>query len=109
MSQFRILNDALELNRLVRPVVVEVAKHDRKLADQLRRAAQSVVANVAEGRNRRGGHQRERFSTAYGEANETKVHLRMTSVWQYVTEERTAKPYDLADKIAASLWRCMHR
>ena len=106
---FRLLSDAMQLNVLVRPLVDAVARHDRKLADQLRRSAQSVAGNIAEGRNRRGGHQRERFETAYGSSSETKTWLEMTSTWGYVERERAALAWDLADKICASLYRCTHR
>ena len=106
---FRLLNDAMRLNSLVRPLVDEVARHDRKLADQLRRSAQSVAGNIAEGRNRRGGHQRERFETAYGSSSETNTWLEMTTTWGYVEPETAGVAWDLADKICASLYRCTHR
>jgi four helix bundle protein len=38
----------LEVLRLLRPVVVQIERHDRDLGNQLRRAAASVSLNVAE-------------------------------------------------------------
>ena len=108
-NTFQVLDDAIELCRLVRPIAEQVEKHDRKLAGQLRDAAQSTPANIAEGKHRRGGHQRERFGTAYGSAQEVKTHLRVAEAFGYVAEAATAKAYDRADKVAASLWRCLHR
>ena len=109
MNTFQVLEDAIELCRLVRPVAEQVEKHDRKLAAQLRDSAQSTPANIAEGKHRRGGHQRERFGTAYGSAQEVKAHLRVAEALGYCTAACIAKPLDLADKVAASLWRCLHR
>jgi four helix bundle protein len=108
-TTFQVLEDAIELCRLVKTSADDIEKHDRKLAGQLRGAAQSAAANVAEGMHRRGGHQRERFGVAYGSAQEVKTHLRVAEAFGYVTERATAKSYDRADKLAASLWRCLHR
>jgi four helix bundle protein len=108
-TTFQILEDAIELCRLVRPIADEIEKHDKKLAGQLRSAAQAVPANVAEGMYRRGGHQRERFGVAYGSAQEVKTHLRVAVAFGYVTASATGRAHDLADKVAASLWRCLHR
>ena len=106
---FRLMNDAMRLNLLVRPIVEQVARRDRKLADQLRRSTQSVAGNIAEGCHRRGGHRRERFETAYGSSSETKTWLEMTTTWGYLERERASAAWDLVDKICASLYRCNQR
>ena len=106
---FHLLSEAMRLNVLVRPIVDTVGRRDRKLADQLRRSAQSVAGNIAEGCHRRGGHRRERFETAYGSSSETKTWLEMTTIWGYLERERACAAWDLADKICASLYRCTHR
>ena len=54
---FHVYGAALGLVSALRPVLGELAKSDRNLADQLRRAASSVVLNIAEG-NRRAGRDR---------------------------------------------------
>ena len=73
---FRVLDDAIRLRALVRPIVRAAREAgDRELADQLRRASRSIVANTTEGRNRRGKHQASFFDTAYGSSQETKVWL----------------------------------
>ena len=58
---FQILEDAIELNRLAKPLVLRLEKHDRKLASQLRTALQSVAANVAEGVHRLSGRAESRW------------------------------------------------
>ncbi len=54
-------------------VFVGVARHDRDLARQIRRAACSVVLNIAEGEHSSDGHRRERFRTARGSAAEVRA------------------------------------
>jgi len=49
---FATYDVSLELVRVLANVVPAIKKHDRDLADQLKRAATSVVLNVNEGRRR---------------------------------------------------------
>ena len=57
---------SLQMIEELKTVVPAVARQDRDLADQLKRAATSVVLNVAEGRLRQGGDQRRCFQIAAG-------------------------------------------
>jgi four helix bundle protein len=52
------------------PIVIELKRKDRALADQLRRAASSVALDLAEGELSDPGNQRARFFTAAGSAAE---------------------------------------
>ena len=107
---FRVLDEAIRLRALVRPVVAAAREAgDRELADQLRRASRSVVANTTEGRNRRGRHQASFFDTAYGSSQEAKVWLTEAVAEGLVEVDAAERAWDLADKVAAMLWKLKTR
>ena len=56
----------------------------RPLARQLRRAASSVVLNIAEGSGSSGGNRTARYRTALGSARETLACLRVAEACGYV-------------------------
>jgi hypothetical protein len=55
---------------LLRPLIRRVRAHDRSLAEQIRRAASSVVLNLGEVAYSDPGNQRARLFTACGSAND---------------------------------------
>ena len=59
-----------------------VREQDKALADQLKRAAQSVVLNIAEARGSDAGNARARFATACGSAKEVRAALDVASDWE---------------------------
>ena len=69
----RIYGEALAACSDLKPVLGVIARHDRDLARQIRRAACSVVLNIAEGEHSSDGHRRERFRTARGSAAEVRA------------------------------------
>ena len=75
-------NVYVRARRVVRelaPLVELVRGQDAKLADQLRRAAQSVVLNIAEARGTDAGNARARFATACGSAKESRAALHVAA------------------------------
>ena len=68
----------------LRPMISAIARHDRNLADQAKRAATSVISNHAEADGVRGGHRRERIRTAMGSLHELRSQLKLAAAWGYV-------------------------
>ena len=103
---FAVYDASIELVRELAPIVSAVKKHDRDLADQLRRAATSVVLNINEGRRRAGGDQRRSFEIASGSANEVLAALDAAEAWGWSGEVAVARR--LLDRVLARLWRLTH-
>src|SRR5580704_7663813 len=80
----RIYDDMIEAVRAMRAVVTAVERRDSDLARQLRRAASSVVLNVAEGSGSFGRVRTVRYRTALGSARETLACLRVAEAFGYV-------------------------
>ncbi len=78
-----VLESSLALAGELVELLRQVGRKDRSLADQMRRAAQSIVLNCAEAKNARGKRSVDRFSIAYGEASELKAALRLVRLFGY--------------------------
>jgi four helix bundle protein len=79
----RIYEVALRVVEELRPVLVSIEKRDRDLARQMRRAASSVVLNIAEGSGSSGGTRRERYRNALGSAREVVACIEVARAWRY--------------------------
>jgi four helix bundle protein len=66
------------------PMLRGIERHDRDLASQLKRAASSVVLNLAEGSGSVGGIRTQRYRTALGSARETMACLLVAERFGYV-------------------------
>lgn len=74
---------------------------DFSLKDQIRRSAVSVMANIAEGYDRRGDKEFERFlNIAKGSLSEVKSHLFVSFDIGYVDNEKLENLFILIDEIA---------
>jgi four helix bundle protein len=80
----RIHDVMLEVLRDVRPLKAAIARNDANLADQLTRAATSVLLNVAEGSGHQGRARANRYRIALGEARETLSSLRAAEALGYI-------------------------
>jgi four helix bundle protein len=103
---FAAYDVSLELLRVLAPLVPAIKKHDRDLADQMRRAATSVVLNINEGRRRCGGDQRRSFEIANGSAHEVLAAIDAAVAWGWLDDAAVAR--QLLDRILAMLWRLTH-
>jgi len=80
----RIHDDMLDVIRSMRGALGAIDKRDPDLARQLRRAASSVVLNIAEGSGSFGRVRTVRYRTALGSARETLACLRTAEAFGYV-------------------------
>ena len=81
----RIYEDMLSAIATMRPMVDAIERRDADLGRQLRRAASSVVLNLAEGSGSSGRVRLARYRTALGSARETLACLRTAEAFGYVT------------------------
>jgi four helix bundle protein len=106
MSLFIAYNLSLQLVQELAPIAGRISQFDRDLARQLRRAASSIVLNLAEGSSSDPGNQRARFFSAAGSAKETKSALQVATAWRYVDCTQTLA---LADRVVALTYKLSHR
>lgn len=103
---FHVYGAALGLVSELRSVLAELMKSDRSLADQLRRAATSVVLNIAEGNRRTGKDRLQFFRIAAGSAAEVRAALEVAQAWGMV-DLAPAVEAEL-DRVLAMLWKLTH-
>ncbi len=80
----RIYSLAISIVADAGKAAVAIAKFDRDLARQLRRAAASVPLNIAEGAGVSGGNRRVRYQTALGSAYEVRACLDVAAALGYI-------------------------
>ena len=82
---------ALDLVRALRPVVAELKKYSAEAADQVERAASSIVLNVAEGSRRSGRDPRRFYAMAHGSAGEIRGALDLAVAWGWQIDSTEAR------------------
>ena len=104
MGKKNVYVRAREVVRELRPVVEAVRVREKALAEQLKRAAQSVVLNIAEARGSDAGNARARFCTACGSAKEVRAALHLASDWGYIEAQRASRLETRLDEVCAITW-----
>jgi len=99
---------ARKVVRELAPLLRVVRGQDKALADQLKRAAQSVVLNIAEARGSDAGNARSRFATACGSAKEVRAALHIASDWGYIGAQTATHLDARLDEVCAITW-CLAR
>jgi four helix bundle protein len=90
------------------PLLHTIREHDKSLAEQLKRTAQSVVLNIAEGRGNDAENARARFSTACGSAKEVRAALNVATDWGYIESRMATHLDERLDEVCAMTW-CLGR
>ena len=98
---------ALDLVRALRPVVAKLRTYSADAADQVERAATSIVLNLAEGGRRHGRDPRRFFDMAHGSAGEIRGALDVAEAWGWQIESAQARA--LLDRELGLLWGLTRR
>jgi four helix bundle protein len=106
MQAFVAYTNALELVRALVPIIAELKKHSAAQADQLERAASSMVLNIAEGSRRQGKDPRRFYSFANGSASEIRAVLDLAQALGWRLEDARAR--QLLDRELGLLWGLVH-
>ena len=105
MREFEALTRAIELAKAVRAPLEAIARRDRSLAEQVRRAVTSVPLNLAEGSRRAGRDRLQAYRVAAGSADEVLVALRVAEALGYLGEGQAREAVELADRVIAMVTR----
>jgi four helix bundle protein len=95
--------------QLVHGIARKVSRHDRELANQLRRASSSVALNGGEGLWAKSGKRTSRLEDAINSARETVMALRVARACGYVTRAEADFGIAKVDGIIAVLWTLAYR
>ena len=101
----RIRQLSIDTIGLLQPLAQRIAKRDRSLAHQVRRAASSVALNIGEAEYSDQGNRGARFHTAAGSAGETRTALEVAVAWGYLDRAQAETALDNLDHLVAALWR----
>jgi four helix bundle protein len=101
MAKRNVYERARRVVRELAPLLHTIREHDKSLADQLKRAAQSVVLNIAEGRGNDAGNAKARFSTACGSTKEVRAVLNVASDWGYIESRMATHLDEKLDEVCA--------
>jgi four helix bundle protein len=98
---------ALDLIRALRPVVAQLRTYSPDAANQVERAASSIVLNIAEGSRRHGRDPKRFFAMAHGSAGEIRGALDLADAWGWSVESTQARA--LLDRELRLLWGLTRR
>ena len=98
---------ALDLIRALRPVVTKLRQYSPDAADQVERAASSVVLNIAEGDRRSGRDPKRFYDIAHGSAGEIRGALDVADAWGWPVDADHARA--ILDRELGLLWGLTRR
>jgi four helix bundle protein len=100
---------ALQVARGLRQILPVVRKRDRSLFDQIHRAMNSVVLNIAEADGNDAGTARARFASACGSAKEVRAVLQLGVAYGYFASAKVQAVDIALDEVCAMSWRLSGR
>jgi four helix bundle protein len=103
--RFDTVDVSLKFIAALRPLLPMIARRDRSLLDQVRRAATSVASNVSDGNRRVGKDRIHLFRVAAGSAAEVQAQLEIAIAWGDIDQAAAKTPLELVDRVLAMLWK----
>ncbi len=104
MKHFTAYQLTLQALKDLQPILQKIAKSDGDLARQMRRAATSILLNIAEGNHAQGRRRQSSFLVALGSLHETRAGLDIASVLHYAAETDIRAVDSQFDRVAAILY-----
>ena len=89
----------------MRVLVPRILIGDKDLASQVRKATNSILLNVAEGRERTGADRTHHFKIALGSVSEVRAALVAAVAWGYITDDDAVGAREYLERLMAMLWR----
>ena len=105
----QLLDQVLYIIQHARPLVEAVARRDRDLGSQIRRALSSVGLNLSEGFGSAAGNARLRFQSARGSLYEAQAGLRVAVAWGYLSARDCAPVLEAIDRLGARVFGLSRR
>ena len=93
----------------IHPWLPRIARHDKDLANQLKRALPSGPQNLAEALRRVGADRAHLLTVALGSVDEVRTIVDIALVKQILTAHEANAAEQLADRFAAMLYRIRQR
>ena len=108
--RLEVYNVAVEMAVHAKRMADAVPRGHKNLADQLLRAATSVVLNIGEGANRMSpGMKRQRYTEARGECGEVATAVELLVAFELIRPEAVEQLLHLADRVGRMLTRLVRR
>jgi four helix bundle protein len=104
-----VQDKALQAARGLRPVMPVLRKRDKSLFEQIHRAMNSVVLNIAEADGNDTGTSKARFASACGSAKEVRAGLQLSVAYGYIASSSIEKVDTALDEVCAMSWKLSGR
>lgn len=105
----RILDQLVEMVRVVHGLAGKVAQHDRDMAQQMKRACTSAALNASEGLYAKAGKRRSRLEDAVNSARETHMALRLAGACEHLQPAEVAAAAREVESVIRVLWVLANR
>jgi four helix bundle protein len=105
----QLLDSLVDMVQLVHGISKKVARHDRDLANQMKRSSSSVALNGSEGLRAKAGKRTTRLEDAINSGRETVMALRIAKACGYAPRADADAGLRVLDGVLAVLWTLAYR